>query len=97
VATQISQRELRNDCVEILRRVERGERLVVTRRGIPVADLVPHETSDVTHRVAPSHSTRTSDLVAAFADLPTIDAATYLADIRAVDEFLDDDDRDVWG
>ncbi len=35
-------RDLRNDISRILRRVERGERLIVTVRGRPVADLVPH-------------------------------------------------------
>ena len=36
----ISQRELRNDNAEIMRRVEAGETFVVTRNGKPVADLV---------------------------------------------------------
>ena len=38
---QISQRELRNDSGAVLRRVEAGEVLEVTRRGVPVARLVP--------------------------------------------------------
>ena len=38
---QISQRELRNDNAEVVRRVESGESLTVTRRGVPVARLVP--------------------------------------------------------
>lgn len=37
----ISQRELRNDNAEVVRAVERGESFVVTRRGVPVARLVP--------------------------------------------------------
>lgn len=37
----ISQRELRNDNAEIIRGVEAGESYVVTRRGVPVARLVP--------------------------------------------------------
>ncbi len=37
----ISQRELRNDNAEIVRGVERGESYTVTRRGVPVARLVP--------------------------------------------------------
>jgi len=36
---------LRNDTASLLRKVEQGERIVVTRRGKPVADLVPHEES----------------------------------------------------
>lgn len=33
----ISQREMRNDSGQILRDVESGEAMVVTRRGLPVA------------------------------------------------------------
>jgi prevent-host-death family protein len=38
---EISQRELRNDNAEIMRGVEAGETYVVTRRGVPVARIVP--------------------------------------------------------
>jgi prevent-host-death family protein len=38
---EIAQRELRNDNAEIIRRVEAGETFVVTRNGIPVAELRP--------------------------------------------------------
>lgn len=37
----ISQRELRNNNAEIIRGVETGESYTVTRRGVPVARLVP--------------------------------------------------------
>lgn len=37
----ISQRELRNDNAEVIRGVEAGESYTVTRRGVPVARLVP--------------------------------------------------------
>lgn len=33
---------MRNDTAGLLRRVEEGETIVITRRGKPVADLVPH-------------------------------------------------------
>ena len=39
---EVASRELRNDTAGLLRRVEDGERIVITRRGRPVADLVPH-------------------------------------------------------
>lgn len=39
----ISQRELRNDNAQIMRRVEAGESFTVTRNGRPVADLIPHQ------------------------------------------------------
>ena len=38
---QISQRELRNQSGEILRAVDRGEEFVITRNGVPVAELKP--------------------------------------------------------
>jgi prevent-host-death family protein len=38
---EIPQRELRNDIANVLKRVARGQRLRVTVRGRPVADLVP--------------------------------------------------------
>jgi prevent-host-death family protein len=39
---EIASRELRNDTAGLLRRVEAGETVVITRRGKPVADLIPH-------------------------------------------------------
>jgi prevent-host-death family protein len=42
MSVEVASRELRNDTAGLLRRVEEGERVVITRRGKPVADLVPH-------------------------------------------------------
>jgi prevent-host-death family protein len=42
---EVASRELRNDTAGVLRRVEQGETIVITRRGKPVADLVPHRTT----------------------------------------------------
>jgi prevent-host-death family protein len=39
---EVATRELRNDTAGVLRRVEAGEPVVITVRGKPVADLVPH-------------------------------------------------------
>lgn len=39
---EIASRELRNDTAGLLRRVEEGETIVITRRGKPVAELTPH-------------------------------------------------------
>jgi prevent-host-death family protein len=39
---EVATRELRNDTAGVLRRVERGETVVITVRGRPVADLIPH-------------------------------------------------------
>lgn len=41
MATNVPQRELRNNTADLLRRVERGEQLRITVHGHPVADLVP--------------------------------------------------------
>lgn len=43
MATDVPQRELRNNTAALLRRVEQGERLRITIHGHPVADLVPVE------------------------------------------------------
>jgi prevent-host-death family protein len=40
---EVASRELRNDTAGVLRRVEAGETVVITLRGKPVADLVPHQ------------------------------------------------------
>ncbi len=37
----ISQRELRNDNAAVVRGIENGESYTITRRGVPVARLVP--------------------------------------------------------
>jgi prevent-host-death family protein len=41
MATEIPQRELRNNTADLLRRVEAGEQLRITVHGHPVAELVP--------------------------------------------------------
>jgi prevent-host-death family protein len=43
MATEVPQRELRNNTASLLRRVEAGERLRITVHGHPVAELVPIE------------------------------------------------------
>ncbi|PZS26521.1 MAG: antitoxin [Pseudonocardiales bacterium] len=43
MATDVPQRELRNNTADLLRRVEGGERLRITVHGHPVAELVPLE------------------------------------------------------
>ena len=41
MAQSISQRELRNDSGEIMRRLDQGETFIVTRNGMPVGELIP--------------------------------------------------------
>lgn len=60
----ISQRELRNDNAQVIRGVEDGESYVVTRRGVPVARLVPLRsgtdlTCDRPAKQRPSYSSQT--------------------------------------
>jgi prevent-host-death family protein len=38
---EVAARELRNNTADLLRRIERGEEIVITTRGKPVAALVP--------------------------------------------------------
>jgi prevent-host-death family protein len=39
---EVAMRELRNDTAGVLRRVEAGESILITKRGKPVAEVVPH-------------------------------------------------------
>ena len=50
MATEVPQRQLRNDTASLLRRVEAGEHLCITVHGHPVAELVP---VDRTHPFVP--------------------------------------------
>jgi prevent-host-death family protein len=43
MAIRVASRELRNNTADLLRRVDAGERIVITKRGDPVASLVPFE------------------------------------------------------
>jgi prevent-host-death family protein len=41
MSRRISQRELRNDSAAVLREVQAGQIMIVTRNGMPVAELRP--------------------------------------------------------
>jgi prevent-host-death family protein len=71
---EIPQRELRNDVAGVLRKVAAGERIRVTVRGRPVAELVP---ISGTRRFVPR-----SEVEALIADVP-LDAG-FAGDVRAV-------------
>lgn len=51
---EVASRELRNDTAGVLRKVEAGETIVITRRGKPVADLVPHRESQSRRWLTPT-------------------------------------------
>jgi prevent-host-death family protein len=45
MAIRVASRDLRNNTADLLRRVDAGEQIVITKRGDPVASLVPFERS----------------------------------------------------
>jgi prevent-host-death family protein len=78
----INQRELRNQSAAVLREVEAGATIVVTRNGTPVAELRPIRARRFVLRATISQ---------AAARAPRIDAGRFRADLDAVvDQRLDD-------
>ena len=77
VSSEISQRELRNNSGDIMRRLDEGEAFIVTRNGVPVGELMPMRRRRVVNGPA---------LAAAFRGAPRIDHQLLRADLdRAVD------------
>lgn len=72
--TSVTVRDLRNNGAEVLDRVVRGEALIVTRDGTPVAELAP-----VRHRSAPP-----AELIARRRTLPPVDPTALRRDIDTV-------------
>jgi prevent-host-death family protein len=75
VKRTITQRELRNQSGEIMRRLDAGERFVVTRDGTPVASLAPLR-RDVFVRV--------ESVLAVFRGAPAVDLDRLRNDLDAV-------------
>lgn len=76
----ISQRELRNDNAEIVRGVEAGESYTVTRRGVPVARLVPVGDTDLRCDRPATTRPRYSQMQRV---TPTVPTGEVLDDLRA--------------
>jgi prevent-host-death family protein len=77
----ITQRELRNDSGAILREVQAGQTIIVTRNGVPVAELRP---------VPPRRFVPRAVIAEAAKRAPRIDAARLRADLDAVvDQSID--------
>jgi len=74
MAESITQRELRNDSGEIMRRLDRGESFVVTRHGMPVGELTPLRR----HRFVSVEA-----VVTIFRNAPAIDPGRFRADVDA--------------
>lgn len=75
MAREITQRELRNESGEIMRRLDEGETFVVTRNGVPVGELSPLRR----HRFVSADAA-----VAMFRHAPAIDFQQFRSDLDAV-------------
>ncbi|HEY5264268.1 MAG TPA: type II toxin-antitoxin system prevent-host-death family antitoxin [Steroidobacteraceae bacterium] len=78
----ITQRELRNQSAAVLREVEAGRTLIVSRNGTPVAELRP---------IRPRRFVPRATLAEAASRAPRVDAGRFRADLDAViDQRIDD-------
>jgi prevent-host-death family protein len=78
----ITQRELRNDSGAVLREVQAGQTIIVTRNGVPIAELRPIQPRRFAPRAAIADAARHA---------PRIDAGRLRADLdRVVDQSVDD-------
>ena len=77
----ITQRELRNDSGAVLREVQSGQTVIVTRNGMPVAELRP---------IPPRRFVPRAVIADAAARAPRIDAARFRMDLdNIVDGSID--------
>jgi prevent-host-death family protein len=74
VAREISQRELRNQSGDIMRRLDEGESFIVTRNGVPVGELTPLRR----HRFVAAEAA-----VSLFRSAPSVDYRHFRADLDA--------------
>ena len=82
MARTIPQRELRNDNAKVIEAVAAGESFVVTRNGVPVAELRPLQQTRRTF-------VPTVELLVVAANGPRIDRGRFRADLgRVVDQGL---------
>ncbi len=68
----ITQRELRNDSGNIMRRLDQGESFVVTRNGVPVGELIP---------LRRRRFVAAETVLAVFHNAPPVDAAAFREDV----------------
>ena len=82
MAKTIAQRELRNDNARVIKAVAAGETFVITRNGIPVAELRPIRTNR--RPTVPK-----AELAALARSGPRVDLRQFRADLdRLVDQAL---------
>ena len=75
MSRMITQRELRNQSAAVLREIEAGQTVVVTRNGTPVAEMRP---------LRPRRFVPRAIIADAAARAPRVDAARFRADLDAV-------------
>ena len=75
MSREISQRELRNDSGEIMRKLDEGETFVVTRNGVPVGELTPLRR----HRFVAAEAA-----VALFRTAPAVDGPRFRSDLDLI-------------
>lgn len=75
MSREITQRELRNDSGEIMRKLDEGETFIVTRNGVPVGELTPLRR----HRFVAAEAA-----VAIFRTAPAVDARRFRSDLDQV-------------
>lgn len=75
MSREITQRELRNDSGEIMRKLDEGESFVVTRNGAPVGELTPLRR----HRFVAAETA-----MALFRAAPSVDYRRFRADLETV-------------
>jgi prevent-host-death family protein len=75
MATEITQRELRNNSGEIMRQLDRGESFIVTRNGVPVGELTP---------LYRDRFVSAASAIAAFRGAPRVDLDRLRADLDDV-------------
>ncbi|MDQ6910779.1 MAG: hypothetical protein M3Z84_08380 [Actinomycetota bacterium] len=75
MSREISQRELRNDSGEIMRKLDEGETFIVTRNGVPVGELSPLRR----HRFVAAEAA-----VAIFRTAPSVDFERFRSDLDVV-------------
>lgn len=72
---QVNQRELRNASAEVLREVQAGRTVIVTRNGVPVAELRP---------IQPRQFVPRAILAEAASHAPRIDRGRFRTDLDAI-------------
>ena len=77
MSRMITQRELRNQSAAVLREIEAGRTVVVTRNGTPVAEMRPLRARRFVPRAI---------IADAAARAPQVDAARFRADLGAVSD-----------